>query len=110
MSEHRPPPDLETFVERNGDATTLRVVGEVDLVNAHELAAAIEGASESGGGLVVDLREVPFMDSTGLRSIIQTRERFAAEGRPPLRVLVDENGPVARLLDLVGLRDILSGD
>ena len=109
MSDHRPPPDLETHVERDGGTTTVRVIGEVDLVNAHELAAAIRGAAEAGGTLVVDLREVPFMDSTGLRSIIETRERFAAEGRPPLRVLVDENGPVARLLDLVGLRDVLGG-
>ena len=110
MSEpHRPPPELETFVERNGDATVVRVVGEVDLVNAHELAAAITTAADGGGALVVDLREVPFMDSTGLRAIIQTRELFAAEGRPPLRVLVDDQGPVARLLELVGLRDLLGG-
>ena len=110
MSEqHRPPPDLETHVERDGDATVVRVVGEVDLVNAHELAAAIASGAENGGALVVDLREVPFMDSTGLRSINQTRERFAEEGRPPLRVLVEDQGPVARLLELVGLRDLLSG-
>jgi anti-sigma B factor antagonist len=108
VTEHRPPPDLTTTVERDGETTVLRVGGEVDLVNAHELAAALAEAAEAGGELVVDLREVPFMDSTGLRSIIQMRERFERDGRPPLRVRLDEEGPVARLLDLVGLRDVLT--
>jgi anti-anti-sigma factor len=109
LSDHRPPPDLMTTLERDGDATVLRVAGEVDLVNAHELAAALVAAAGEGERLVVDLREVPFMDSTGLRSIIETRERFEKDGRPPLRVRVEEGGPVARLLDLVGLRDLLTG-
>jgi len=108
VSEHHPPADLSTAVEHEGDTTVLRVSGEVDLVNAHELAAALDEAAGSGGALVVDLCEVPFMDSTGLRSIIQMRERFERDGRPPLRVRLDEQGPVARLLDLVGLRDVLT--
>jgi anti-anti-sigma factor len=107
--QDRPPPDLVTSLEQEGDVTVLRVEGEVDLVNTHELADALEAAAARGGALCVDLREVPFMDSTGLRSLIQMRERFANDGRPPLRVLVDDSGPVARLLDLVGLRDLLQG-
>jgi anti-sigma B factor antagonist len=109
LTEHRPPPDLTTSVEHDGDTTVLHVAGEVDLINAHELASAVNDAAALGGALVVDLRDVPFMDSTGLRSIIQIRERLEQEGRPPLRVRIDENGPVARLLDLVGLRGVLTG-
>ncbi len=109
MTEHRPPPDLTTSVEREGETTVLHVAGEVDLINAHDLANAVNEAAALGGALVVDLREVPFMDSTGLRAIIQIRERFEQDGRPPLRLRIDENGPVARLLDLVGLRDVLTG-
>ena len=109
VSEHRPPADLTTRVEHDGDVTVLRVSGEVDLVNAHELSAALEAAAGDSGPMVVDLCDVPFMDSTGLRSIIQLRERFELEARPPLRVRIDENGPVARLLDLVGMRDVLTG-
>jgi anti-anti-sigma factor len=108
VSEHRPPADLTTTVAREGDLTVLRVSGEVDLVNAHELAAALESAAGASGPMVVDLCDVPFMDSTGLRSIIQMRERFQLDGRPPLRVRIDESGPVARLLDLVGMRDVLT--
>jgi anti-sigma B factor antagonist len=110
MSDHRPPADLTTTVDREGDLTVLRVSGEVDLVNAHELAAALEAAAGDSGAMVVDLCDVPFMDSTGLRSIIQLRERFQRAGRPPLRVRIDETGPVARLLDLVGMRDVLTED
>jgi anti-anti-sigma factor len=108
VSEHRPPADLTTAVDHEGDVTVLRVSGEVDLVNAHELAEALAAAAGDSGAMVVDLRDVPFMDSTGLRSIIQLRERFQLEGRPALRVRIDESGPVARLLDLVGMRDVLT--
>jgi anti-anti-sigma factor len=101
---------MTTSVEHDGDTTVLHVAGEVDLVNAHELADALAAAAAPGGALLVDLTQVPFMDSTGLRSIIQMRERFEREGRPPLRVRIDEGGPVARLLDLVGLRELLTGN
>jgi anti-anti-sigma factor len=110
VTDHRPPPELATSLERDGETIVLRVTGEVDLVNAHELAEAMRQAADQGGALVVDLREVPFMDSTGLRSVIQTRERLQQEGRPPLRVRVQPESTVSRLLDLVGLRDLLAGD
>jgi anti-anti-sigma factor len=107
VTDHRPPPELITSIRRDGETVVMHVEGEIDLVNAHELAAAMKAAADEGGALVVDLCEVPFMDSTGLRSLIETRERLAKEGRPALRVRVQEGGPVARLLDLVGLRDLL---
>lgn len=98
-----------TAVEHEDGVTILRAEGEIDLVNAHELAAALADAAAFGGALTVDLTGVPFMDSTGLRALIETRERLAAAGRPPLLVRVQEGGSVARLLELVGLRDLLGG-
>jgi len=70
------------------------------------------------GRLVLDLREVTFMDSTGIRLLLRAREharRCGAEfGIVPgpadvMRVLV-ESPPVLRMLDLTGAARLLPID
>ncbi len=52
---------------------------------------------------MLDLAEVGFIDSSGLRSLLQARDACAARG---LRFsLIVTDGPVSRLLDLAGVRD-----
>ena len=101
MSEHRPPPDLTTSLEHEDGRRILRVNGEVDLVNAHELAAAMASAADGEGELVVDLREVPFMDSTGLKVILIASRDLTSS----LAVVCSSGSAVRRLLDLAGVAD-----
>jgi anti-sigma B factor antagonist len=78
--------------------------GELDLATADRVADAIEELLEAGfHEIVLDLRRVSFMDSSGLRVVIgQSR-------RPNVDLhLVDGSGPVARLFDLTGMRGELS--
>ena len=90
--------------ERTGEGavTILRVAGEIDLSNAEDLAAAVEvrGPAPSTA-LVLDLVEVPFIDSTGLRVVLTAANdhgtRFA--------LLVAPDGAVAHMLDLLGVAD-----
>jgi anti-anti-sigma factor len=49
--------------------------------------------TDSPGSVAVDLTEVTFLDSTGLRALLRTRPAGA------FIVLVTENGPVRILLD-----------
>jgi anti-anti-sigma factor len=65
-------------------------------------------ADEEGsrpGQLTVDLSRVTFMDSTGIRLLLQAREHAARRGAS----LVVVHGPdeVMRVLELVGLGDQL---
>jgi len=84
---------LELRTERDLRAPRLIVSGELDLATAEQLEAGLnEIERESPETLVVDLRELEFMDSTGLRTLIaadaRARERNArlVIVRPPEEV------------------------
>ena len=74
MSESStPPPDLFSCeLGRNGSSAWVRPVGDLDLDTVYRVEAALEGLrSEGWGDLVLDLRGLTFMDSTGLRLVIR---------------------------------------
>ena len=54
---------------------------------------------------MIDLREVEFMDSTGLSIIVKAHQRFADAGRQ--LALVRGTSQVQRLLDLTGVAERL---
>ena len=89
--------------DAGGSAVALiRVEGEVDLANAEELGSALRTrAAEEGSAVVLDLRGVPFMDSTGLKVVLIASRDLAG----PLAVIAGAGSAVARLLDLAGVAD-----
>lgn len=46
------------------------VHGEADMASAHEFAAAFEMVRGSGGPVTVDMRQLRFMDSSGIAVIV----------------------------------------
>jgi anti-sigma B factor antagonist len=77
--------------------------GELDLTTRDAVAETVDGLAEAEfEEIVLDLRSVTFMDSSGLCLVIeQTR-------RPDARVrVIDGAAPVARLFDLTGVRSVL---
>ena len=80
----------------------LPVAGELDV---HGVTAAhkqlLELVLAPGDQLVLDLSAVTFMDSTGIRLILQAREHALRNGAG--FVLVRGPQPVMRVLELVGL-------
>ena len=89
--------------ERDG-STLLRVSGEVDLATAGTLEDALTGAA--GAAVVVDLTEVPFMDSTGLNALVNGRRAIQDAGGS-IALVVTPQSPVARLLEITGMDDVL---
>jgi anti-sigma B factor antagonist len=92
-------PDFTVTRRRVGDATVVVPAGEIDLATVDQVGAAIEQAcGECAGQIVLDLREISFLDSTGIRLIVafsqELNGRFA---------VVRGTGEVARVFDLVGL-------
>lgn len=74
--------DFSVRVERNGDVTRLILAGELDLACARELETALVGAEEGRPSrLVLDLRDLRFMDSTGLRLFLSADDRARREER-----------------------------
>lgn len=93
---------------RNGaEDVLLSIQGEVDLVTAPELEAALERARPTQRGrLIVDLRGVSFLDSTGLVLLLRHQREAVADGR---RLIVVKGPPhVQRVFDLTGLSERLT--
>src|SRR3712207_3649148 len=94
------PPRFEATVEDTDDTVVVRLIGELDLVSEPVLADALEQAD--GKPLRIDLSELAFMDSTGLRALLSLqREHADVKLRGPLQPAVQ------RLLELTQTLTIL---
>jgi ABC-type transporter Mla MlaB component len=84
-------------VERVGDAVVVRLTGELDLYNAHEVRnALVEQAAGEPERVVVDLSGVEFIDSTALGVLIEARTKLANRRRVPARRTCGRDTPCAR--------------
>jgi anti-sigma B factor antagonist len=92
-------------VRSQGKATIIAVSGELDLASSPALQEELDRASDSDM-LVIDLRELDFMDSTGLSVLVRAHQRAEEQGRRLAMV----KGPqqVQRLLSLTGVADRLT--
>ena len=82
------------------------VRGEVDIATAPRLQCELEERVRAGGGdLVLDCRELTFIDSSGIAAIVRTHRRLVGEGRE-LRI-VNANRQARLALDVSGLTDVL---
>ena len=73
---------LRVETRNGGGDVVLSVRGDVDLATAPELEVALERALEDAGRrLVVDLRGVSFLDSTGLAVLLRQDQRARAAAR-----------------------------
>ena len=100
----RPPRfEVTTSEDPGGGGTLLRVAGELDLVSEPELESALlEAAAQP---IRIDLSELAFMDSTGLRALLG-----AARTYPGLKLHGPLQPPVQRLLELTQTLTILPFD
>jgi anti-sigma B factor antagonist len=91
---------FEVTVQRDDELATIMVSGELDLATVPQLSAAV-AEHHHAGLLVLDLTAVTFIDSTGVRVLIQA-DRSCARSGSRLAVLAGD-GPVRRLLGLCKL-------
>jgi anti-anti-sigma factor len=84
--------------------TMVTVIGEIDLATTPQVQKAV---ARYKSRVVLDLRKVEFIDSTGIRMLIQEKKRLVAAGSD-LRLLV--NPTVRRLVELTGVDEILQMD
>ena len=97
-------PDLPVVARR--DHVRVAPAGELDLATCAPLRAQLDDLWDSGWtDIVLDLREVTFMDSTALHVVLDNHRRA---GRDSMRFsLIDGPAAVARVLDITGLRGVL---
>jgi anti-sigma B factor antagonist len=91
-------------IQRRDDVAIVRPRHELDLSTVETLRAALDGV-EDVARLVLDLRELSFMDSTGLHLLLELDER--ARCRRFELSLVAPAPPADRTIKLCGLDDAL---
>ncbi len=90
-----------------GPVHVLHVGGDVDFAVRREFDAAIDQAIATGKSpLLIDLRAVRFMDSTGINGLIRAHNAMRAKG-DRLGLVID-NPTIRRTLAICGLEDILA--
>jgi anti-sigma B factor antagonist len=95
----------EFSIERRQEGGRLLVVvgGELDLATAPGLEGVLLEALDGGERVLLDVRRLEFMDSSGVRVIVAAHARA---GRDRERFAVVRPGPgseVARIIDVSGL-------
>src|SRR3954451_2365814 len=74
------PGNFDVATHRDGPALVVAPRGEIDLATVDLVREAVERDLQSGDDLVLDLREVGFMDTSGLRYVLELVERSSRDG------------------------------
>jgi anti-sigma B factor antagonist len=96
--------DQTSRITIESDAGQLNIIGVVDSHTAPELAEAIDG-SGLDHDLRLDLSAVDFIDSSGLRIVVNAHREL--EGAGHRLVVTRASDAVTRLLEITGLTDHL---
>jgi anti-anti-sigma factor len=99
---------LSISVERPfAGVVAVNVSGELDMSNRDDLRDALESArADASEKLVIDLRGLSFMDSSGLRLLLDTWNESTVSDRA-MQIIVPKEGLVRRVLEISGCDVIL---
>lgn len=90
----------------NGDSRVIAFAGELDLANAATAESALEGSlADTTTPVVVDMRELEFIDSTGIALLVSALGRNEGEAR--ISFIPSDSPAVTRVLELTGLAERL---
>lgn len=96
--------DLSIRTEPGAGGTTVSVVGEIDSSNCEQLQAVLTDQANTGQ-VDVDLSEVSFIDSSGLRALLLGHRVIGEAGGRMRITAASEN--VRRLFEITGLTERL---
>jgi anti-sigma B factor antagonist len=103
--EYQIPESFSVRTEQHGDAAVVVPTGELDLATAPALEEALQRAFDGGSGRVVlDLRELEFIDSSGLRTLLTARRQ--AEVASAQFSLVAGHRSLERTLEIAGVHKV----
>ncbi|MDA0184495.1 STAS domain-containing protein [Solirubrobacter phytolaccae] len=96
-----------TEAKQVGKTTLVQVHGELDCSTVPSLEGQMDTVLRDGGGpVVLDLRELEFMDVSGLRLAVRLEARAQLHGQP--FSMLEGDGQVARVFELTGMRRFVS--
>ena len=102
------PPVLQITVDEADGLARLQLAGELDLATAPDLQRTLNSVVEPGRTVLIDLAGLVFMDSTGMRGILEAHRSAGQEGWT-LR-LRPAQPPVQRVFTMSGMEKVLPFD
>jgi anti-sigma B factor antagonist len=101
-------PRIEVDIRIQDGVAVVTPRGELDVAATPALEDALAGAAGEAGlhGIVVDLSELEFMDSSGLRAVVLAEQRLGEQG---VRFALVRGGePVHRVFELTRMTERLT--
>ena len=95
---------MEIKSTKEGTRLTIAVSGRVDTVTAPELAAALKFGDATC--VVIDLANVPYMSSAGLRLLLAAHKTMHGKGGQ--LQIANVQAAVREVLEITGFSDILN--
>jgi stage II sporulation protein AA (anti-sigma F factor antagonist) len=107
VSDEAPRRSLLGIESRPGPETTLVLTGELDPATAPTLEARLAEVTADGDvrRVVLDLAQITFLDSSGLRTLVAANEALRA--RAAELVLQAPTSNIRRVLEVTGLTELI---
>ncbi len=90
--------------EQNGNSITMHISGRLDTVTSPELGAAIDALPAETTELILDMKDVTYTSSAGLRVLLGSHKKMSQTGSMKMTGVCDA---VMDVLEMTGLTDIL---
>ena len=89
---------------------TASLEGEIDLSNAATMFASIaDGVPNEATALILDMSDVRYIDSSGLRMLLELSKRLGWRDQT-IRIVVPADAGIRRILSLSGVEPVLPID
>ena len=98
-----PPEDFAIAADDRDGRAFLTLRGELDLATAPEFEQLINERIDEGREIVVDLRPLEFMDSSGIRVLVAAHTRAGRSGTKVYVVRPEPASAVAKIVEVSGL-------
>ena len=90
------------------DVYVVRVAGEVDMSHEEELRGELRSAvAADSDGIVVDLSECEFIDSSGVRALLLSREAQISDQGTEKLAVVASSEQILRILSVMGIDKVI---
>jgi anti-sigma B factor antagonist len=108
----RPSADIPQFEISSGpgpgNAYVVHVAGEIDMSHEEQLRAELHRAVEADAkGIVVDLTECEFIDSSGIRALLLSREEAKPQDGSEALAVAASSDQILRILEVMGLDQVI---
>ena len=95
---------MEITKTRDNDSLTIAIAGEIEAVNADELEQSVLGSLDGINNLILDLKDLEYIASAGLRVILEAKK---AMGKEKGFKIINTHEDVMEVFEMVGFLDII---